>query len=158
MRILCVDAQMSTEEVCARPWSAPPEVRRILCAMAKRTATDREMAYRQEVYAYVQHVMIERGWSQSELARQVGVHPSSINKVVGRKHSIDYSHLLVLADVSEIPLPDSVTITYKSLSGAARVPDPLEAKIREIGRQLEERPPEERKAFVEELRRLAKVK
>lgn len=124
-------------------------MRGILFAVAKGTATERADLYKHEVEIYLRAVEIARGWSQSEIARRIGVTPSAVNKAFKKKHVLDYTKLLVLEEQSGIPLPDTLTAAAKAMAGPPRQASdrdveafleksPAMRRLVELGRQLSE--------------------
>lgn len=96
--------------------------------MARNTPTERDQEYKRQVRDYLSSVSIGRQWSQSEIARRVGVHPSSVNKAFKGKHAMDFSRLMVLEEQSGMPIPGALTAAYKALSA----PIPRDAQTADL--------------------------
>lgn len=140
---LCVHAQlMSSGNLCVGSKCVVAHSRAILRPMAKRTATERDEEYKKQVSAYLLAVHVGRQWSQSEIARRMGAHPSSANKAFHGKHALEYAKIMVLAEQSGVPIPDSLTEAYKALAAprppAATELSPAMKRLIELERRLRE--------------------
>lgn len=69
------------------------------------SASERDAEYKRQVEAYLLNVQLAKNWSQSEIARQAGIHPSAINKAFARKHSLGYEVLMALEAASGVEIP-----------------------------------------------------
>lgn len=93
-----------------------------------KTRTELDDAYRREIRDYLENVQHVMEWSQSEIARKIGAHSSTVNKAFKEKHTLDYPKLLVLADQSGHPLPESLTRAAKAAGAPLTASDTKEAR------------------------------
>jgi transcriptional regulator with XRE-family HTH domain len=142
---LCASAQKSSTALGALAQREAAYLCGILGLMAK-TATERHAHYRHHVAAYLRAVEIARGWSQSEIARQVGVLSTTINKALKLKHSMDYTTLLALEAASDIPIHEELRQAAATLKAPRQISaseaetflqsSPEWTRMVELGRQL----------------------
>lgn len=77
------------------------------------TATDRNEEYKRQVSEYLTLVSIEKGWSQSEMARLTGLTPSAFSRAFRGETALGFDVVENLADRCGVPISDSLRTAYR---------------------------------------------
>lgn len=97
--------------------------------------------------SWVANYKEQYGWSDSELARRIGVHPSTVSRILNRERKVSYDFCLGIARVLNMPIEDI-------LRRAGLLPPipPAVAETREVERLFNALPPERRLIILDILR------
>ncbi len=105
------------------------------------------MTMSNDFVSWVAEYKEEMGWSDSELARRMGVHPSTVSRVLNRERKVSYDFCVGLARILKLPIEDTLR-----RAGLLPVLPPQVAETEEAARLFNVLSPERRSIVLDILR------